>query len=108
MGNQVNKQRNFSQIQAFRDVWVRQRRIFAAIVLKFSGNVDITLVNHLLKFWNDQSWLLLVTKQNLASLEAKFSYLWDVWGCQRRISAAIILKFSGNMDTTLVNQYIQF
>ena len=50
MGNQANKQRNFGQIQPFRDVWGRQRRIFAAIVLKFSGNVDITLVNHHLKF----------------------------------------------------------
>ena len=50
MGNQANQQRNFSQIQPLRDVWGRQRHIFAAIVLKFSGNVDITLVNHHLKF----------------------------------------------------------
>ena len=35
MGNQANKQRNFSQIQPFRDVMGRQKHIFAAIVLKF-------------------------------------------------------------------------
>ena len=45
MGNQANKQRNFSQIQLFWDVRGRQRHIFAAIVLKFAGTVDITLPN---------------------------------------------------------------
>ena len=50
MGNQANKQQNFGQIQLFWDVWGRPRRIFAAIVLKFAGTVDITLANHHLKF----------------------------------------------------------
>ena len=64
MGNQANQQRNFSQIQPFRDVWGSQRRIFAAIVLKFSGNMDITLVIHHIKFGSDPSSVTMGNQAN--------------------------------------------